>query len=113
MARFLIPDSVAAEVHEREIPDRVIEGFPLAQQLALIDAFDRYNIDGDLMYEYLPDSKEYREGNGVGVIEVDDGRGHYYAIVYGPDAAEARREADSILAGWLDEDEDEDEDDDD
>ncbi len=110
MAKFFVPDSVAAEVHVREIPDRVIEGFPLAQQLALIEAFDTYNISKENVFEANYDSKTYDGTDGVGSLEVEDDRGHFYAYVFGADEAAAREEADAILAEWMGE---EDEDDDD
>lgn len=116
-ATYFVPDSVAGEVHERTIDLCRIEGLPLGQQVAIIDAFDRFNIDGTDMFEETSyRSESYDEDGGTGSLSVEtDARGHWYGIVFNPqDPTAARQKAWNLVEEWCGgDDEEEDEEDDD
>ena len=90
--KYIIVDTVADELYEREIPDQIPVGI-LAADLALIDAYDGYKVNGEDYLTVLPRKRVYYEENRCGVLEVDvDGSGHFYAIVFHPTRPEKARE---------------------
>ena len=90
--KYIIVDTVADELYEREIPDQIPVGI-LAADLALIDAYDGYKVNGEDYLTVLPHKRRYYEENYCGVLEVDvDGSGHFYAIVFHKTRPEKARE---------------------
>jgi len=107
---YFVPDSVACEVHEREIDLCRIDGLPLGQQVAIVDAFDLFNIDGEDMFKETSYRSEfYDEHDGTGCLKVEiDARGHWYGIVVNLQNPEiARKKAEEMLGEWCGNDEEE------
>lgn len=108
MFKFYVPDSVADEVHEREIDPKRIEGLPLILQVLIINLIDNYEIVGaETFAQYSPpgmaasDGGEYSEKGGVGVLQVNTDRDHWYGIVFSPtDPEAARKKAKEVLRTW-------------
>jgi hypothetical protein len=95
-----IPDSVAGQVHEREVPVTLEHGLMVATYAAFMaDAAAIGLEDQSLVEPIFSRGDGYREIDGCGVITGDsDGRRHYYGVVIGPDQDRARAVAERILA---------------
>jgi hypothetical protein len=103
--KYLIPDSVADMTHEREIPDHMVAGLPLALAVAIIKAWDGYEISGNDALIQTDESIIYNEEDGVGVLDINTDRSHYYGVVYCPeDHEKAKKAAKKLLASWGEED---------
>lgn len=99
--KYFVPDSVASEVHEREIADERVAGLPLMQAVAMIAAYDAYNIEGDESLEHEDDHRECMEGNDIGVLLVNTDRAHWYGIVFSPtNERGAKARAEEVLREW-------------
>lgn len=102
MSKYFVPDSVADEIHEREIPDQMIAGVMAIAMWSGIDAYDGCGCSGEEYLTEVPNNRDYHETeNGVGVLEVNTDRSHYYGIVFSPtDQAQAKLEAQKLLESW-------------
>jgi hypothetical protein len=109
MARFFIPDSVANEAHEREIPDHFVVGLPLHQAVAIIDAWDSTNICGRDYFVLARNGWDYEETDGIGALRVNTDRDHWYGIIYCPtDHEAAKAKANEVLKEWNSDEDDHD-----
>lgn len=101
MLTIFIPDSVADEVHERQVPVTLEAGLRQATYAAF--AADSVAIgledDQDLLTKGVYERDAcYREQDGCGIIWGDqDGRGHWFGVVVGPDPDVARRIAQGLI----------------
>lgn len=101
MAKFFVPDSVADEVHEREIPDDLIRGMRLPLAIAVIHAWDAVGIEGEDFLNNPPVHQEYEKKGGTGILKVNTDRDHWYGIVFNPRSEKvARKEAKKVLKSW-------------
>lgn len=99
--KYYVPDNIACEVHEREIDGCRVSGLPLAQQVAIINAYDTYDCFGDDSLTQISTYIGYSESSTVGILKVNTDRDHWYAIVFSElDPDLAKSEAANVLAGW-------------